>query len=53
MENYEIYKKPKKEVKKVVSVAKFKAYDGLYIRSGTREGENDIFKLTKKKRNER
>ena len=38
MENYEMYKKAKKEAKKVVSDAKFKAYDDLYNRLGTREG---------------
>ena len=44
MENYEMYKEAKKEAKKVVSDAKFKAY--LYNRLGSR-GEKDIFKLTK------
>ena len=38
MENYEMYKKAKKEAKKVVSDAKCKAYDDLYNRLGTREG---------------
>ena len=43
MKNYEMYKKVKKEVKKVVSDVKFKAYDELYNKLGTREGENEIF----------
>ena len=38
MENYEMYEKVKKEVKKVASDAKFKEYDGLYNRLGTGEG---------------
>ena len=37
MENYDIHK-AKKEVKKVLSDAKFKAYDYLYNKLGTREG---------------
>ena len=40
-------KKAKKEAKKVVSSAKFKAYDDPYYRLGTREGERGIFKLAK------
>lgn len=47
MENYEIYEKTKKEIKKVVRDAKFKAYDDIYNRLGIREGEKDIFKLVK------
>ena len=46
MKNYKIYK-AKKEAKKVVSDAKRKAYDDLYNRLRTRDGENDIFKLAK------
>ena len=47
MENYEMYKKTKKEAKKVVSDAKCKAYIDLYNRLGTREGEKDNFKVAK------
>ena len=47
MENYEMYKKAKKEVKRVVRDAKLKAYDDLYNRLGTREGENDFLSLQK------
>jgi len=36
MEDCEMYKKAKKEAKKVISDAKCKAYDGLYNRLGTR-----------------
>ena len=43
MKNYDMYKKTKKEGKKVVSETKLKAYDYLYNRLETREGENDIF----------
>ena len=46
MENYEMFKKAKKKAKKVASDAKFKAFDDLYDRLGTR-GEKDIFKLAK------
>ena len=42
-----MYNKVKKEFNEVVSDAKFKVYDDLYNRLGTREGENNIFKLAK------
>ena len=42
-----MYKKPKKEAKKVVSDAKCKAYDDLYNRLGTRGGREGYFKLAK------
>ena len=42
-----MYKKVKKEAKKVVSDAKCKAYEDLYNRLETREGEKDIFNLAK------
>lgn len=44
--NYEIYRRVKVEVKKVVRDAKSKAYNNLYHRLGTREGER-FFKLAK------
>ena len=47
MKNYAMYKNAKKEVKKVASDAKSKAYDDLYTKLGTREGEKDIFKLAR------
>ena len=40
-----MYKKANKEAKNIVSDAKFKAYDDLHNRLGTREGGKDIFKL--------
>jgi len=43
MANYEMYKKAKKEPKKVVCDAKCKAYDDLYNRLGIREGEKGSF----------
>ena len=46
-ENYEMYKKAEKEIKTVVSDGNLKAYNDLYNKLGTREGEKDIFKLTK------
>ena len=44
MEHYEMYMKAKKEVLKVVSNAKSKAYDDLFNKL---EQERDIFKLAK------
>ena len=35
----------RKEAKKVIRDAKFKAYDDLYDKLGTKDGENDIYKL--------
>ena len=46
IESYEIYKKAMKDAKKVVSYAKFRAYDDLYNRLETR-GEKDSSKLAK------
>ena len=37
MEIYEMYKRVKKEAKKVVNDVKFKAYDNLYSGLGARE----------------
>ena len=42
-----MYKKAKKESKKEISDAKFKGYDDLCNRLGTRKEEKDIFKLAK------
>ena len=41
------YKIAKQETKKLVSEAKSKAFEELYHKLGTREGEKDIFKLAK------
>ena len=45
--NLQHYKLSKKATKKIISDAKHKAYDNLYDRLGTRQGEKDIFKLAK------
>ena len=37
----------RKETKKVIRDAKFKAYDDLYDKLGTKDGENDVYKLAK------
>jgi hypothetical protein len=37
----------KKEAKKVVQEAKYKAYDELYSKLGTNDGEKNIYKLAK------
>ena len=47
--NIKCIKKVKKEAKEVVSDAKCKACDDLYNKLGTREGENDIFKIREMK----
>ena len=47
IEDLEKYKNAKKEAKKTVSDAKFKAYDDLYHKLGTKEGEMGIYKLAK------
>jgi hypothetical protein len=39
----------KKTVKRVVSEARGRMYDGLYKRLGTKEGENDIYRMAKSK----
>ena len=46
-ESLKKYRDAKKEVKKVISNAKLKAYDNLYNRLDTKEGEKDIYKLAK------
>ena len=43
--NIEGYKLAKRVVKRAVGVAKGKAYDDLYQRLGTKEGEKDIYKM--------
>ena len=46
-EDFEIYKYVRKEAKKVIKDAKFKAYDDLYDKLGTKDGEKDVYKLAK------
>jgi hypothetical protein len=45
--NIESYKIAKRVAKRAVSVAKGQAYDDLYQRLGTKEGEKDIFRLVR------
>ena len=45
--NIEGYKLTKKATKRAVSVAKSKAYDDLYQRLGTKEGEKDIYRMAR------
>jgi hypothetical protein len=45
--NIESYKIAKRTAKRAVSVAKGQAYDDLYQRLGTKEGEKDIFRLAR------
>jgi hypothetical protein len=45
--NIESYKIAKRAAKRALSVAKGQAYDDLYQRLGTKEGEKDIFWLAR------
>jgi hypothetical protein len=45
--NIEGYKIAKRVTKRAVSVAKGQAYDGLYQRLGTKEGEKDIYRMAR------
>ena len=45
--NIEGYKLAKRAAKRAVSVAKGKAYDNLYQRLGTKEGEKDIYRMAR------
>eukprot|EP00262_Sarcandra_glabra_P012088 TRINITY_DN3039_c0_g2_i3.p1 TRINITY_DN3039_c0_g2~~TRINITY_DN3039_c0_g2_i3.p1 ORF type:complete len:402 (+),score=55.32 TRINITY_DN3039_c0_g2_i3:275-1480(+) len=47
MDDLERYKLAKREAKKAVSKVKYEAYDNLYTRLGTKEGEKEIYKLAK------
>jgi hypothetical protein len=46
-DNVERYKVAKKTVKRAVSEARGRMYDGLYQRLGTKEGEKDIYRMAK------
>jgi hypothetical protein len=46
-DNVEQYKVAKKTVKRAVSEARGRMYDGLYQRLGMKEGENDIYRMAK------
>jgi hypothetical protein len=45
--NVKRYKVAKKIAKRAVSEARDRMYDGLYQRLGTKEGKNDIYRMTK------
>ncbi|GJN00036.1 hypothetical protein PR202_ga17185 [Eleusine coracana subsp. coracana] len=45
--NIEDYKIAKRAAKRAVSVAKGQAYDNLYQRLGTKEGEKDIYRMAR------
>ena len=45
--NMEGYKLAKRAAKRAVSVEKGKAYDNLYQRLGTKEGEKDIYRMAR------
>ncbi|GJN14190.1 hypothetical protein PR202_gb00981 [Eleusine coracana subsp. coracana] len=45
--NIEGYKIAKRTAKRAVSVAKGQAYDNLYQRLGTKEGEKDIYRMAR------
>ncbi|KAK3544130.1 hypothetical protein QTP86_002576, partial [Hemibagrus guttatus] len=48
-ENRQEYKELQRRVKKEVSKAKQKAYDELYTRLDTREGEKDLYRLSRQR----
>jgi hypothetical protein len=45
--NIEMYKVAKKTTKRVVSEAKGRAYDDIYRRLSTKEGEKDVYKIAR------
>jgi hypothetical protein len=47
VDNIEQYKVAKKTAKRTVSEARGQMYDGLYQRLGMKEGEKDIYRMTK------
>ena len=47
VDNIEKYKVAKKTAKRVVSVAKGRAYENLYQRLSTKEGEKDIYRMAR------
>ncbi|TKW31776.2 hypothetical protein SEVIR_2G129701v4 [Setaria viridis] len=47
VDSIEKYKEAKKIAKRAVSVAKGRAYEGLYQRLGTKEGEKGIYRMAK------
>jgi acyl-CoA hydrolase len=46
-DNVERYKVAKKIAKRAVSEVRGQMYDGLYQQLGTKEGENDIYRMAK------
>jgi hypothetical protein len=47
VDNVKQYKVAKKTTKRTVSEARGQMYDGLYQRLGTKEGQKDIYRMTK------
>jgi hypothetical protein len=50
VDNVERYKVAKKTVKRAVSEARGQMYDGLYQQLGTKEWENDIYRMAKSRK---
>ena len=46
-DNVEIYKVAKKTVKRAIAEAKGRAYEDLYQRLNTKEGEKDIYRMAR------
>ena len=44
-----IYKKKKSKAKKAVAMAKGRAYDNLYARLETKEGEKELYRLARQR----
>jgi hypothetical protein len=49
VDNVERYKVAKKTAKQTVSQVRGRMYDGLYQRLSTKEGEKDIYRMTKRR----
>jgi hypothetical protein len=47
VDNVERYKVAKKTAKRAVSEIRGQMYDGIYQSLGTKEGENDIYRMAK------
>ena len=48
-ENTKIYKEKKNKAKKTVAMAKGRAYDNLYARLETKEGEKELYRLARQR----
>ena len=52
-ENRDAYNQAKKLAKKAVAIAKARKYDDLYQRLGSKEGENEVYRVAKQREQQR